>query len=459
MALFNWGQENRKKDLSKRQPLRPREVDATGGLPANEETLSGLYNGSLPELQFASAMAYTPINIPVSLVSIPTPKADGDNTKEAIKELIQLKSAEFPIITRTMLQMGTAWRWVRYDAKNRQLIWESIPDGSITDIEVDPSTFAIMAIYTNERFKVTSGESKTEYIERKRKITREKITVRWSGTGKNFGETTSANPFGHMPIPFGHDCGENEWRGHSVYARGLRTMKASHEIMLKQCQILAEFNPKLIHSVASVEGWMDNNGYTDLSHASDDVFESRMFLNKKDSEKTEFIHLPTDATKAHADAIKTLDQRTIIASGVPEIFWGTLATGNEASVESHKDLAIQYIGSVREEMDASFEELFNNSLEVLAFVNMTSYTPVTNAWNAFDMVSVEVKAKIFQMVASGVSSLVTNASGTKDDVLFFLKQFYGALPEADVTRFSDGIKDMARHKAFAASDIISQVEE
>jgi hypothetical protein len=48
-------------DSSRRVPRRPQQRDMSGGLTANAETLYGLYYGTIPELQFASPMAYTPL--------------------------------------------------------------------------------------------------------------------------------------------------------------------------------------------------------------------------------------------------------------------------------------------------------------------------------------------------------------------------------------------------------------
>jgi hypothetical protein len=74
------------------------------------------------------------------------------------------------------------------------------------------------------------------------------------------------------------------------------------------------------------------------------------------------------------------------------------------------------------------------------------------------MLSEEVKARVFQTVAAGISSIVTSAGGTIDDILYFWKKFYPELPEEDLETFVPGINETAKHKAFSNTDAISQGE-
>ena len=453
-----FARRTRDNDVTRTQPIRPYERDNTGGMPINEKLITGLYRGTNEGLQFASPLAVTPDNVPVNLVSIPTPTANDDATKERLRRLIDEKKEDFPIIERTKCAYGTAWRWAWYDSKNMALVWEAIPDASVSDIEQDTLSGEINAIYTHDRFKVTTGENRTAYIERRRKITPEQVTVKWEGDANARGTNlsyTGRNVFGTMPIPFGRDCGENEHRGHSVLARNMRSYRALHEIELKRAQILADFNPKLNIKTTSVKSWLDNNGLTDILHANDTVFESRLYIGEKD-DTIDITYLPSDATKPHSDAIKELTHKIVIGSEVPEIFWGTLATGNEASVDSHRDLASQYIAALRDEDSRPYERLFNDSLRILSFVEQTRYGAVTMGWGRFEMVSTLVKSQILANASAAISQIVTNAGGTKDDVLYFWRMFFPDLPETDISAFTAGIKDMAKHAAFARTDMYGQ---
>lgn len=455
-----WSRSKRADALDKRTtPLRPYPVDMTGGLQANSETLNGLYYGSIDTLQFASPLVFTPINVPVSLVSIPTPTADDDVTKEAIKEIIDQMSDDFSIIERTKELHGTSWRWVRYDAKNMRLIWEAIPDDSITDIVVDPVTLEVKAIYTHEIFKITRSKNVQVYAERIRVITPDRVTVQWIQKGGLVLEDQSFNNvFRFMPIPFSHDCAEGEIRGHSVLCRILRVLKTSHDVELQRNTILAEFNPKLVHEVTDVKAWMANNGIKDIGHLDSLTFSSRFFLNKKGDEGTTMLSLASDATKAHSEAIASLDKKAIMGSGVPELLWGGLATGNYASTDVQMDMAIAYINNLRGENMKAYETLFNQSLTIMAFINSRVYSPVKMAYSRLDMLSAEVRSKILLNTSSAIGSLVQSASGTKQMAVYFWKQFYPDMPDSDIEKYTAGIKEMAKHKAFSNTDAISQGE-
>ena len=74
------------------------------------------------------------------------------------------------------------------------------------------------------------------------------------------------------------------------------------------------------------------------------------------------------------------------------------------------------------------------------------------------MMSPLVKAQVLQTAAAGIGSIVQNASGTKEDIYYFWKRFYPKLPETDIKVFTDALTEMAKHKAYAASDIYSQNE-
>lgn len=450
----------RNKELTKKQPTRPAGRDATGGLVANRELLEGFYRGNIVDLQAASPLAATPINVPVSLVSIPTPvPVDGDErTKEVVAEIISAKSEDFPINERTKLVVGTAWRWVRYDAKKMTFVWESIPDDSITDILLDPVSYDIKVIFTHDRFQVTIGMNRTVYVERIREISKDYINVKWVQKHTNVTEQdyTMRNPFGHMPIAFGHDCGENEHRGHSTFGRNMRLYKIIHDIEIQRAEILGRFNPKLVMGgIDDVEAFCMNNGFTDVAHIERTVFESKLYVGKT-TETLEMKHLPSDATKPHTEAIADLTKKVIMGGDMPEIFYGNLATGNEASVAAHKDIAIQFIRGLRKEDDNPYERLFNNTLEVLGFVNMETYSRVKNSWGQFDLLSTEARSTVLANVAGAIEKIMGSAGATPDMMLYFWKGFFPDMPDAEIDAFTKGLKKTAEISALAKSDIMGQ---
>ena len=453
--------KKRVKELEKRQPLRPNPRDATGGLVANRELLEGFYRGSVVDMQGASPLAATPVNVPVSLVSCPTPVPIDENdkrTKEVIQQILKEKSEEFPMLERTKLVIGTAWRWVRYDAKAMDYVWESIPDDSITDILLDPVSFNIKSIFTHDQFKVSRARNEIVYVERIREINEKYVNVKWiqKASGITEDDYSMRNPFGHMPIAFGHDCGENEHRGHSIFGRNLRLYKIISDIEMKRAEILGQFNPKLmINGVDDIEAWCKNNGFSDVAHIERTVFESKFYVAKT-GESLDFKSLASDATKAHTDALADLTKKVIMGGDMPEIFYGTLATGNEASVAAHKDIAIQFIRGLRKEDDNPYERLFNNTLDVLAYVNMEKYSPVNVRWGQFDMLSTEARAGVLLSVASSIEKLIGSAGATPEMLVYFWKGFFPDMPDADIDKFMAGAKETAGLAALSKSDIMSQ---
>ncbi|MDR3334901.1 MAG: hypothetical protein LBT13_08475, partial [Treponema sp.] len=114
---------------------RPGHVDMTGELPSDAKTLYGLYYGTDVGLQFASPLVKTPIDVPNNLIGIPTPKAKDKQTQDAVVSIVDDQLDEFPIINRTFMLIGTGWRWCRFSQKLGRVIWEAMPDRTITDIE------------------------------------------------------------------------------------------------------------------------------------------------------------------------------------------------------------------------------------------------------------------------------------------------------------------------------------
>lgn len=461
MGISSWFSSlggKRETPTDKKYSRNIRERDSTGTVVANTAMLEGVYLGTEPSFQYASPYANVPINVPVALVGIPTPTADDDKTKERLKLLINAKREEFPIIERDKLLYGTAWRWPKYSVKMNDAIMESIPDDTVEALEIDIESGEIVTIFTHDVYTISVGRDRTERRERFRKITKDRIEVRWNGPRGALSDSSGRNPFGHLPRPFGHDCLNGEWRGHCVYGRILRVMKTYHEVKLQQLRILADFNPKLIHNVADVKAWMAINGYNSIDDIDRDVFEATFFLNKNGDEKTEMLYLAENATAGHDKACEKLERAMIVGSNIPELFWGGLATGNAASTDIQKDQVVQYIQSLQAEETAQYEGLFNDLLEILSFVEMTQYSKVKMGWDKIDMMSEETKAKVLQSVSGAIAAIVNSAGGSIDDVYWFWKKFYPDMPETDVAKFTTGIHDMAKHKAFAMTDAISQGE-
>jgi hypothetical protein len=91
------------------------------------------------------------------LMGIPTPRAKDVKTQKAVAWILEYMGEELPLINETALIIGTAWRWVRWSQKLNRVIWEVIPDETITDIELDLDTNEILAVWTHEQIRYTDG--------------------------------------------------------------------------------------------------------------------------------------------------------------------------------------------------------------------------------------------------------------------------------------------------------------
>jgi len=83
--FYSWyiAQENTG-NPSKQDARRPQTRDWTDSLVANKALTKGLYHGSYPGMKFASALAFTPIAVPVWFMGVPSAKVDDDEKKQAI---------------------------------------------------------------------------------------------------------------------------------------------------------------------------------------------------------------------------------------------------------------------------------------------------------------------------------------------------------------------------------------
>jgi|GEM_PF-1021843 len=425
-------------------PNRPETVDMTGGSQSNADLLYGLFYGDVDGLQFASPMAYTPISVPTNLVGIPTPRAPDEKTQEAVADILRDQGDEFPIIVQTYLLIGTAWRWCRYSRKLGRVIWEAIPDQNVTDIEIDVDTNEINVVWDHVMVSYSDGYNQVKRAERKRRIGRDYVQVWWTGEGRELRSERYNNPFGFIPIPFGHECKEDEWRGHSIFGRNLRLFKSTHDIHRMRDEVLAKFKPKLVQQTNNVDTWLKNN-YGDNGTLDDiNPFEDDFYINTAGEEKTDFLHLPADATRQHTEAINANLKLLVVGSGVPELFWPGLATGNHASTDVQKDLGVEYVHGLRRELNRAFTQLFNQTLTIRGFMEQTRYGEVRCEWDRFEMVSKETMAKIFGMFTQGLGRIINDASMGYDDVKYFIDKFYPDMPERTRDRIKADMFEMLK---------------
>jgi hypothetical protein len=418
----------------------PSSTRRTGGL-ASARLLKAVYTGAAQDFNLASGFTYPAIAVPKQLAGVPV-------TGEAYPELQTYLLDEGPVITQTMLVTGTAWRWARWSDRLRRLVWEAIPDEAIGSqgIETDPDTGEITAIRTDENIEFNGPDFRTRYARRKRAITPETVTEEWTGDITRFARYR--NPFGFMPVPFGHDCWESDWRGQSVYGRIIRLIADNHDIRRNRDEILALFRPKMIQTVQNVGQWMEHNiKYAGADKDRYSPFDAALALNLE-GEKTEYLYIGNDATIQHTAAIQENNKEIMIASGLPELLFGGLATGNYASTDSQIRAAVEYVREIRREMTRPYQKLLNQSAHILSYMKFEQAEAVEVKWGTLDMTSPEQRSRIIGSYASAISTLLGSGSVSKEGALYFTKLMFEDYPAEDGARYLAGINEMlAEHSS------------
>jgi hypothetical protein len=435
----------KEQDLSKQSgfTIRPAPVKLKGGFAANEKLLKGIYTGGNQDFALSSYLSGGMVDVPKNFTGVPGVIPDKGQDDRLIKELNKVMIDEYPVMVGTMLIQGTAWRWARWSDKLHRLVWDAIPDASITQIIIDLETGEIAELWIEEQIEYNKGQTNTAYATRTRHITRTLITEEWKGGEKN--KTVQyKNPFGFMPIPFGRNCYENEWRGNSVFGRVLRWLKSIHDIAYKRDEILSEYEPKIVQTVKDAPTWMKNNTPPNERGNKDfvlDPFGNKLFVNQE-GDKTEFLFLSSDATSQHTAAIKDNEQKVIKGSGIPELFFGALATGNYASTETDRLLALEYVKGIRRELTKGTQDLVNQSLTILAFMRFTQPPQVSIQWGNLSLLSESQKAQIMGAYGSAMVQLMGNGAISPEGAFYFTKELYPEFPAEDAAHFMSGLDEM-----------------
>jgi hypothetical protein len=427
-------------------------------LVANDEMLRGLYHGNYAGLQFASPLCFVPINLLVQMMGYPTPKAiDNDPVTQAAIDYIMVAMADrVPRLHRGALITGNAWRWPRFDSRELSLAWEAIPDSNIPDILVDVSSDRPTALLTDEMITLSVGENSIINVRRKRRFEPGQVTVRWFGQRPaNVQDYSARNVAAMLPVNFPNDADEGDIRGYSVFARVIRDLKDYHDIDFRASETLAKFRVKQVQTVASPETWRTENGLQDDgAFSSLDIADNDFVLNRKD-ETTKYEFLSEGATSSLEKALERKFWKIVEGTGIPELFWGPLATGNHASTDIQLQQAVDFANDKRKEFSSSWQTLIAGSLRVLSIARGENYKGFEMGWNRLEAVSAEMKSQILLRFAQAAQALVGSASCTPAQ-LFKLWELN--FPESEPGEYADfikGLTEMGLHKQFIGLDYAS----
>ncbi len=440
---FSW-RGSRDIEVTKQDRRVPSSRDLSESFVVNSELTKGIFYNSYPGLKLAGALGYAPIAHPVSFMGLPTPKSEDAATQEALDKLVLQMSGRMPSMHISVSREGTLWAWPRFDAKRGRVTWELIPDDSISDLLKSPDLQETVEVRTDEEFKVSLGEGQIAYARRKRRFTESMIYVNWTEKGglqNSLMDRSSKNVIGILPIAFANMREVGDDRGHSDYERLLYDLKDYHDIDLARSQILVKFKPKMVQEVTDVEKWLANNGYDSLQEI--DPWSVDFVVNVIGKEKTTF-ETANGATDAYETALVNKYWKVVEGSGIPEIFWGLQAAGNQASVDDQRQAMVRYVEGKREQLNESYYKLFQASLELMSVAGMGKFKDFTMGWNRLSAASEMVKSTIFRNFATGVAAMASNRCITEEQLYNLWKENY---PDSTEKTF----KEFQEHYRLAAS--------
>lgn len=450
-SWFSWIFGKEKETPTKGRPRRPSARDMTGSLVANEEMLWGLYHGDYAGLQFASPLAGVPVDTMVNMIGLPTPVCKEDSaTQDALNEITIMMTDRIKEINTTHFVTGTPWVFPRFDSKTNSFVWEDLPDSTVTDIQVDMTTGKPTAILTDEQIAVSTGENKIVNVQRKRLFRTDAVNVKYLGQKPaNAQDEIARNVAGVLPIPFPHNAKPGEIRGWSLLARGIRVAKSYHDVLKMQIEVLSQFKPKQIQDTNDTDNWIKNNiGDGGLTALVDyDVAGADFVLNRTDKgEKTDYKHLPADATAGFEKAINYLFLLWVQSTGLPEMVWGQLATGNNATVETDWQRLMTIISAKMRDLTTPYYTAYAATLRLMSIARGVNYKPFTMAWDKLDAISADVKSQIFLRFAQAIASLVGVAGVTEKQLWKLWTLRYPETEPGEFLEWFKGIKKMIVHK-------------
>jgi hypothetical protein len=385
-------------------------TDMTGGLQGNEELFEGLIHGTYQGLQKATPLARIPVLIPAMMMGYPTPKSKDEKTQVVLDQQVKKKTREINIIKRKYLNVGTTWVYPKWDSSTNMLVWKIIKDSSIPDLMVSLLNERLETIIVDEQIAITTAENTRQIVNRKTTYTKDKVTVKY--TGANYGlvkDISMRNIAGTIPIMFAHEPDDAISRGHAVNEPILCDLKDYHDIDTRISKTIAGFSTKQVQHIDNVGEWRKNNGVTTTEALADwDVAGVDLIFNTG-NEKTEYLHLPADATAAGEKALERLFLKIAEATSVAEIFWGGAIQGNNGSYSDQMQSMINIVKEYRSEVTPAFKDLFVSSLILLGIANNEQYDlDIEMGWNRLTSISEKDQASILQQFCSAMSGAVTS---------------------------------------------------
>ncbi len=440
--LFNTTRDDYLVTHKKRQQ-QPRSVNRTESYTVDADLTQGMYHNTYPGLTFAASLAHPIINIPVSFMGRPGPSPRDEDDTQTVDELnvmVDRFSTEIIAIHTQCHRDGTVWVLPTWDSTSQALKWEFIPDGSVSDVIRDINTGIIHQVWTNERITIATDFGQTATFTRKRKFSRASVIVTYTdveGTlPQALRDTTIRNAHGVIPIPFANNADQGAVRGHSDYERIMPLLKQYHDLSDASAVALARYSPKLVINVREPGKWVGDN-------ESIDVSEMDLFTLEPD-EKVSLL-TPDRAAEPFLAKQKQLFLMILESVGIPEIFFGGMATGNHASVEESMTSLIKLVKSKQNAKNKAYIALFTASLIIQrrATLDTTPVAELMMRWGELDGISQKTKSEILTNFTTGISKAMQSNSITPQQMYELWRSTYPKETENDYEAFLENLKSTA----------------
>lgn len=427
-------------------------VDWTESIVVDRDVTYGLYHNEYNGMKLAGSLAYAPIAVPVWFMGLPVPESDDERVQQMLDSLTEDFSTLMQQIHTECHRDGTIWVWPYFSAEKRKLMWEIIPDTSITTVMRDIKTGDVSKIIAEEQMSISIDDMTTGNVVRKRTFTRDMIKTEWTQStliGVTLENEIIPNIARELPIHFANNADASEVRGHSDYERIIYDLKNYHDIELAQSETLAKFRPKLIINTKQASTWLANNGYNGISDI--DVSKADLFLNVE-GESVD-IKFADNAYQAYESALKRTFRKIVEGSVVPEICWGIKVEGNLASAEEQMGLLLLFVEDKRGQKTAAYKRLFTASVRLMSVASMQATNPeIEVKWGNLDKLSAKTKAEVFKAFAEGAARLVDGGAATKQQLYELWNNLYPAATIETYDEFVQGLSEMAKHKQFRDAD-------
>lgn len=449
MAIFDWTkQKSEITETTKIQTRYPVSHDWTESYSVNKALTYGIYHNTYPGLKLAGSLAFPPIAVPVWFMGVPIFKAVNENQQAIIDDLVKNLNSYFEQIHTQAHREGTIWVFPKFNSLSMVPVWEFISDDGVTILK-DIISNEPIKIIVDEEITVSTGTDSTATVRRTRTYTKEKIEVKHSLVNGTVSvdklDKTMRNVAGILPIAFSNNADGDEVRGHSDYERFLPDLKMYHDLTAQVMKQLAKFNIKMVQNSdepdAFITRLLATNGWSSPSEIDISKLD---FIVGKSTDKTDFV-FPSGAFESIFTKLSILYKKIVESSGVPEICWGLKTQGNVASVEESMSGLMRYCMNKQVQKTDKYAQLMAATLRLMTYENID----FTVSWNDLDNVSYETRAKIFQMYASGISSLVSGAAISKEQLYKLWKSLYPKITEEDIKQFNINLSATAEHKQYS----------